>query len=235
MKKMKKDAIIRKSRLRRVWLGACFGLILATGAWAENGSDGMILGPLDSGPQFLVIEGDSNLKGWTVEGSIIRGRIELARPAGEAKNGLLSHFIADTPGVEVSIPVLSLEGNGGRLMNRIMRSALKADEHPNIVFKLDSLQSQRKTIAKNESEPEPAIRENLEVDAKGALTAAGQTRPVLVRATLKKTEKELKIEGRAELRLTDFGIDPPRAMFGALRTHDEIAVRFVWSLAPVAP
>ena len=62
---------------------------------------------------------------------------------------------------------------------------------------------------------------------KGNMTIAGQTKPVLLNITGQITEnKELNITGTAKLKMTSFGIEPPKAMMGAIKSGDEITIEF---------
>ncbi len=69
--------------------------------------------------------------------------------------------------------------------------------------------------------------------AAGQLTVAGATRPLTM--ALKATIVDgggLLFEGSAPLRMTEFGIEPPKAMLGTIKTGDEVRVGFRWKLSP---
>ncbi len=61
----------------------------------------------------------------------------------------------------------------------------------------------------------------------GELTVAGQTKPVTL-----KTEGEIladgtvKVKGNIDKKMSEFGVTPPRAMMGAIRSGDEINIQF---------
>ncbi len=210
-----------------IWLG----LVGATGAPAGDPPKGSVLEPLGNGPQYLVIEGDSNVKKWTAMGSEIHGRIELAHPV--PPGDLETVPLNPTPAVRVSVPVSSLEGDGGRRMDRIMHEALDAGHHPEIVFVLHSLH--RPQESPDTPVNGPSGSGPLALEARGDLTVAGTTRTVLVHVRLSDAEHGLQIEGHADLRMTDFGIDPPTALLGVLRSRDDVTVRFSWLVHEVSP
>ncbi len=221
----------------RVHLAGCslwLALALATGlSWAGDEQAGQVFETSQRTPPRLVIEGTSNVKDWTAEGAAINGRIVFPTALGDTADWQ-AHVLAQTPRITVSIPVASLEGSGGRGMDRVMRSTLDADNHPDIVFALTLLQ--RAETGPDEDETDAATPpESLAVEAQGELTVAGQTRTVIVRGTLATTEDGLTIEGQADLRMTDFGLEPPRALLGAIRAGDEITVHLAWALEPATP
>lgn len=62
---------------------------------------------------------------------------------------------------------------------------------------------------------------------KGNLTIAGATRPVALSTILEKwAEKSITVKGSYTFKMSEFGIDPPRAMLGTIRTGDEITITF---------
>ena len=88
--------------------------------------------------------------------------------------------------------------------------ALKAKEYPNISFKSTEITG---------AEGGRSI--------KGNLTIAGSTKPITLETTLEKwTENSLTVKGSYTFKMSEFGIDPPRAMLGAIRTGDEITIDF---------
>ena len=67
----------------------------------------------------------------------------------------------------------------------------------------------------------------------GALTIRGIEKPVVVNVTLKPGDAgTLRFEGKAEVKLKDYGIKPPTAALGAIGTRNEMAVSFTLLAAP---
>jgi polyisoprenoid-binding protein YceI len=61
----------------------------------------------------------------------------------------------------------------------------------------------------------------------GTLTIRDVAKSVSISATVAKSSKDtLSIEGKADLRLTDFGLKPPKAALGAVGTKDEMIFQF---------
>jgi polyisoprenoid-binding protein YceI len=71
------------------------------------------------------------------------------------------------------------------------------------------------------------------VQVEGALTLAGQTRPLRLTASVRRDGADLRVEGEVRLRQTTWGVKPYSALLGALRVQDEVKV--AWSLRYPSP
>ncbi|WP_088653064.1 YceI family protein [Geofilum rhodophaeum] len=60
----------------------------------------------------------------------------------------------------------------------------------------------------------------------GTLTISGKKQKVNLRITGDTANGQLKVSGTANLKMTDFGIDPPKAMLGAVKSGDAIKVNY---------
>ncbi len=155
----------------------------------------------------IAIDGTSNKSDWTVTASEIRGEATI----GEDGNPTSFKLI---------VPVSEIESNTSSIMDRLMYKTLKSDEHPLITFELSSLEMTE--------ESDTAV-------ARGNLTIAGVTNEASVEVTrVPGSEASARYTGIHVLRMTDFGMKPPSAMFGALHTGDEVTVRFDVGLTPAA-
>ena len=172
--------------------------------------------PLTIGTARLTLAGTSNIHDYTATTTTVRvTRAQLgALPAGN----LLDHAL--TPGVveafEVAIPVKSLASNKDGL-DKNMQKALKAEEHPEITFKL----------LRFENRPAPAAG----LRAIGVLRVAGVDRQVTIDITTERKDAALVVKGTLALLMTDFGIAPPKAMMGMLKTDPKVTITFDVALA----
>jgi polyisoprenoid-binding protein YceI len=117
--------------------------------------------------------------------------------------------------VNLAIPVKDLDC-GRRRMNSDLQDALQADKHPEIRFSLIDV--------KPEKEVEPGLHR---LRVTGTLTMAGAQRRITFIATGRQDGSgRLAGTGSVDLKMTDFGIDPPSALLGLVRAHDDIRVRF---------
>ena len=166
--------------------------------------------PLTIGTAKLTLAGTSNIHDYSATTTTIRvTRVQLGTvPAGD----LLDHALA--PGAvqafEVAIPVKSLGSNKDGL-DKNMQKALKADEHPEITFKL----------LRFENRPAPAG-----LRAIGVLRVAGVDRQVAIDITSERKDAALLVKGTLALLMTDFGIAPPKAMMGMLKTDPKVTITF---------
>lgn len=62
--------------------------------------------------------------------------------------------------------------------------------------------------------------------AKGDFTIAGVTKPASFPVKLTQAGSNLTFEGSFDTKLTNFSIDPPTALLGTVKTHDEIKISF---------
>jgi hypothetical protein len=116
--------------------------------------------------------------------------------------GVLQHF-------EIAIPVATLTSRDAGLDQK-MYEALEADTNRDIVFRLTRL--------------EPASTGVLL--AIGKVRVAGVEREVVMPLQVQRRDETLVVKGRVPLLMTDFGITPPTAMLGILKTDPKVMVAF---------
>lgn len=178
----------------------------------------------DAGQGNVVIEGTSTLHDWDVKGEDIRGTLTVG---GDATNldAVEALFGADLR-AEVVVPVDSLTSES-RGMDRRMFNALETSDYPNVVFNLESLSEipAEQAAALAETAAEGAVF----ALAAGELTISGTTRAIEFPASLHWDGATLTVEIDAELTMSDYGVDPPRALMGTIRTGDDVAIRAVWT------
>ena len=110
--------------------------------------------------------------------------------------------------------VHSIKSNEGSAMNNNTYKALKADSNPEITF---ALSTQLKSI--------PAAGRS--VSAKVNLTIAGVTKAIDMAVTASgQPHGNITFEGVKTIKMTDYGIKPPVALFGTLKTGDDITIHF---------
>lgn len=128
---------------------------------------------------------------------------------------------ADDPlaGVVVLLP-LSAVDCASRGMESDLRDALKADRHPDIL-----LRSLRVASARDGS---AAVSATLDV--------AGVARSVSAPVRWTLDGARLRVTGSLSLRMSDFEVDPPRAMLGLVRVRDEVVIEYdVLVVVPSGP
>jgi len=167
------------------------------------------------------LEGSSNVKDWTCKATAMEALIAVdAASVGSRDNAAIAKSLR---GVDVIIPVRMLKC-GDRHMEANMYDALKAPKPPAIGY----------IVADFEITPS-LVGDNLTVEAAGKMSVAGAERPV--RMTVK-TESlpdgTRRARGTVPIRMTDFGIVPPRPWLGVLRTADKVLIQFEIFVSPQA-
>jgi polyisoprenoid-binding protein YceI len=100
-------------------------------------------------------------------------------------------------------------------MNRDLWEAMKAVDYPEIRFSGDEA-----VIDKNEDG-------SFRFEVRGRVFIAGVEREIGFDAGVSpQSDDRLHVSGKIKLNMKDYGIDPPRAFLGALRTGEEIMVEF---------
>lgn len=130
-------------------------------------------------------------------------------------SGTVEHADGAVRAARLVVPVADLK-SGKVLMDRLMHDTLMAEEHPQILFALDD-----------------ADAEDGALTVSGQLTIAGTTNPITFPATVERLDGgRLRFTGETRLAMTEYGMKPPTAMFGALHTGDEVTIRFDAVAAP---
>jgi polyisoprenoid-binding protein YceI len=121
----------------------------------------------------------------------------------------------DLDALQIKINVNSIKSKNPIMDNKTY-SALKADANPEIIFTLNT--------------PLKSIKASLTgtfITAKGKLTIAGVNKSVIMQVKVSVLEKnKLLFQGSQIIKETDYGISPPSALFGALKTGDDITLNF---------
>ena len=205
--------------------GGFLAALLAVGASAE--STAIEWFDADLASSHATIEGTSTLHNWKVEGQSVKGYLSIDEQELAAlwmRSDPSPHVLAAT--VRVDIPVTSLTSRK-RGMDETMYKALKATTHPAITYYLKSAKIPTRQVAQEEN-----AEGGLTIEATGVLMVAGVERTVNIPMHVRRlSDHRLEISGDTALRMTEFGIDPPRAMLGTLRTGDTVHVHWTWVLA----
>ena len=162
---------------------------------------------------FVRIEGTSTLHEWKMESTAITGQI-TAPPLAPWTSG------APVDGdATVAIPVTSLKSEHAK-MDKLMAEALKANTNPTIKYELTQA-----VVA------QPGATFTL--DTRGKLTIAGVTRDVEMKVTgTRDSAGTYFLTGQVPIRMTDYGIKPPTAMLGTIKTGNDVKVTFRWAVHP---
>ncbi len=151
----------------------------------------------------IKIDGASNRSDWSVEATSFTGSFV---------------FTEGMPGEGgFSVPVADMKSGRSLIMDRLMHGAFESDTNPDITFVFDSAT--------------PTEAEGW-WNMTGQLEMAGASNPVSVLMEQQgDVGRTVRYVGSHELKMTDFGMKPPTAMFGSLHTRDEVTIHFDLLLA----
>lgn len=146
----------------------------------------------------LKINGSSTIHDWTVAANSMKGSMKME--AGNVKNLLLQ------------VDVAQIKSERGAAMDKKMHAALKVEEHPEVSFKFQEI--------KKSADSENTFQ------LKGLLNIAGVEKAVNIALEFQEIEGKYKFKGSKELKLQDYNMEPPTAMFGQIIVGDNVTVEF---------
>lgn len=158
---------------------------------------------LDSKNSKLSITGTSSLHDWEIEARnfICETTLEMD-----------GQKVEEITAIDFSVKVEDLE-SGKRIMDNKTYDALKEKSYPQITFELKPGNS----VSVSDGKAKLA----------GTLKVAGKSRKVEVACDFGEVNSTtFSVQGEAPLKMTDFDIEPPTAIFGTVQTGDEVLVKF---------
>lgn len=161
---------------------------------------------------FTVVESEMNVNGtsslhdWTSSVTQVQATGNISIENGDIK---------DISGVKVTIPVVSIKSTKGSVMDNKTWDAFDYEKNPNIKFKMTDLlrideESYGYTMA-----------------VKGDLTMAGKTRSITLQLECSKVGTHVyEFSGLHSMKMTNYDMTPPTALFGTIKVGDDISVDF---------
>lgn len=159
----------------------------------------------------MVITGTSTIHDWEADVEEMDLSVSLDPALLDQKNPE-----APVTSLSLNILVKSIEsGKGG--MNKKIYGALKEKDHPQIMFNLTS----------SELADTVQSAESFTLKVKGNLNVAGTLNEVSfpVKGT-KVGEDNYRFEGTYGINMKDYGVDPPSAVFGTIKSGEEVTIKF---------
>ena len=164
----------------------------------------------------IEIEGTSNVMSWEAEVSDVSGEFILKA------NG--NDVISDVEKTSLRIKASTIEGSEGRRMTEKIYEALNVQRHQYITFRLQEVQQVRS------SSNNPEL---FRIVSSGVLTISGVSRNINLNTVGRILPNgNIIFSGSKAINMTHYEVKPPRAMLGALRTREEVTVKYTISLTP---
>lgn len=151
----------------------------------------------------MTVNGTSTLHDWTSDATNVRVSMDadMNKPATERISRAY-----------VQVPVKGIKSSKGSTMDGKTWDALKYKKHPEVTFAFERLTSWNANGA---------------LTAVGKLTIAGKTRTETIQANVKSVGNgSYLLSGSKTIKMTDFGMDPPTALLGTIKTGDEVTIKF---------
>lgn len=170
-----------------------------------------VMTPIDVQPESrLWVAGTSTVRSFECQAGSFDAKLEAA--GSNAVAAVLAGEKA-VSAVVVTVPTDKLDCRNST-MNEHMRKALKAAQHPTVVFRVDTYELTK-------------AAEGVAVALNGTLTLGGVEKPITVNAQAKPGENgTLLVSGTREVRMTEFGLKPPTLMLGTMKVDERIKVGF---------
>lgn len=157
---------------------------------------------LDASASTFTITGTSTLHDWEIVARSISGDAEIEISEDEMVTVKNLKLIVGVDGLD----------SGKSAMDKNTVKALNGEEYPVIRFTL--------------SEPAMSMQDEM-ISATGTLEIAGQKQTIEVKGkTMPFYLEEARFEGKYKMKMTDFGVEPPKALMGTIKTGDDITIHF---------
>ncbi|WGH75956.1 YceI family protein [Tenacibaculum tangerinum] len=177
----------------------CNLLLVFSFAWQVNSQQFQI----DKTKSIITVSGTSSLHDWDVTTKTFDGEVNAVTE--ESFN--INHLF-------IKIKSTSLK-SGKKSMDKNTYKALKTKKHEFITFTMTKMNSIT-----------PLEDGNYRMKVSGDLEVAGQKRSILITFLVSKNQDGIGIIGSKVIHMTDYGIEPPKALLGAITTGDQITIKF---------
>lgn len=148
----------------------------------------------------LSIFGTSTLHDWEIKAESIKGRLTVDSLAIKT--------------LKVEIEVESLK-SGHKGMDKNTYKALNTDVYKTIEFEMT-----------NDGKLSQESNGKYLIETKGNLTISGTTKNISLKFNIETNNNSMILIGEKTFNMTDFNIDPPKALMGTIKTGNEITIKY---------
>lgn len=153
----------------------------------------------------LKVEGTSNVHDWELDAKEQQGKL-----VAELAEGKLVKILQ----LDFTVKAESLK-SGKSGMDKNTYKALNTDKHKQITYKLNKVNN-----------IDCVTTGNCKVTTSGTLTIAGNSKPIEITFDAKVTGDKITFTGNRAIKMSEYKVDPPTAMFGTITTGDQITIKF---------
>jgi hypothetical protein len=158
-----------------------------------------------AGPAKIKIEGTSNIHDWEMSTDKGNSTAVFITDGNGAISGLSS--------LTFSLPIESLKSESSS-MDKNAYKAMHSTKYASLTF----------TVLSASIKP---AGNNYQVQSKGRLTISGVSRDIDITALCTvNPDKSIAVNGSYKLKMTAYSVTPPSIMLGAIKTGDDITVKF---------
>ena len=176
------------------------------GFWTPSGASESEGGTRNTLSAAITISGTSTVRDWSCKGP---ADIEVFRSNGaDAVPG----FPGGIESVRISVAIEKLDcENGNKKMTEHMRKALKAKEHPQIIYSMTQY----------------TARDAASIHVRGGLLIGGVIWPTELNATLQAIDgKGVRANGETQIDMRNFSLKPPSLFLGTVKVDPLVRVQF---------
>ena len=153
----------------------------------------------------LTVFGTSNLHDWEIQAKAMSGKSTLAIEASDLKA---------IKSLDFAVEVEQLKSGKSGMDDNTFK-ALKSKTYKNITYKLV-----------NVAKITEASGGNFTVETQGDLTIAGATKRINQTFLVKLVGKKIIFSGKQKIDMTLYGVEPPTALMGTIKTGKDVVVDF---------
>ena len=176
-------------------------LMAVSTVWAQS--------KIETNPEITIL-GTSNIHDW-----------KATSTTGKVSWIVVFNFghISQIKDIQVIIPAVNLKSDKGKKMDKKMLEALKKEKFPDIKFSLDHVE---KITPKNGKAT---------IYTLGYLEIAGKKQLVELLLNAEKADNEtIQIKLTKKIKMTEFDIELPSALFGMIKTDDEVTIHIQFKI-----
>ena len=153
----------------------------------------------------LKVEGTSNVHDWEISAKDLQGTMKVQMTDGQ---------LVQIDDIKFTVVAESLKsGKGG--MDKNTYKALNTDKYKTITYQLQKVNNLDCTS-----------KSSCKITTTGVLTISGTKKNVEMVFDAKVSGDKIVLSGNKKIKMTEFNVEPPTAMFGTITTGDDLNIKY---------